>query len=196
MTSDPRIAHVDPVPSLVGQRVTLRPLRPQDEMDRRRLGWSAEIERNFGRQAENRGMTPAEAREWYETQEKHASDGSRRSWVIEEEQALIGVAHLHSISDSDRNARFVIRMFAPRHVGRGLGTEATRSILSHAFDSMGLHRIDLRVLAFNETAIACYRKCGFIVEGRERESCWLDNVWHDDIIMGVLAREYATLGTG
>lgn len=87
-------------------------------------------------------------------------------------------------------------MFAPRHIGRGLGTEATRLVLSHGFDSMGLHRIDLRVLAFNAMAIACYRKCGFIVEGRERESCWLENVWHDDIIMGILAREYATLETG
>jgi RimJ/RimL family protein N-acetyltransferase len=37
---------------------------------------------------------------------------------------------------------------------------------------MNLHRVDLRVLAFNDGAIASYRKCGFVQEGCERESCW------------------------
>jgi RimJ/RimL family protein N-acetyltransferase len=55
---------------------------------------------------------------------------------------------------------------------------------------MNLHRVDLRVLAFNDGAIAAYRKWGFVAEGRERESCWLDGQWHDDIIMGLLAAEF------
>ena len=46
------------------------------------------------------------------------------------------------------------------------------------------------MLAFNEGAIACYHKCGFVQEGCERESCWLDDKWYDDIIMGILAPEF------
>ena len=46
------------------------------------------------------------------------------------------------------------------------------------------------MLATNSRAIACYRKCGFIEEGREREAALLGGQWHDDIIMGLLDTEF------
>jgi RimJ/RimL family protein N-acetyltransferase len=52
---------------------------------------------------------------------------------------------------------------------------------------LGLHRLSVRVLAFNGRAIRAYQKCGFRIEGRERESAWIDGTWHDDLIMGLLA---------
>lgn len=63
-------------------------------------------------------------------------------------------------------------------------------ILSYGFGTLKLHRVDLRVLSYNERAIRCYRACGFIEEGRERESARVGDAWHDDLIMGVLAQEY------
>jgi ribosomal-protein-alanine N-acetyltransferase len=178
------------VPTLTGQRVTLRAVQPEDEQARLSLGWHVAIERNYGHQAQTLEMTAAEARAWYVRQQARTADPSRRYWAIEAEGHLVGGAGLDSLKESDRKAHFVIGMFAPSHLGRGLGTEATRLVLDHAFRSMNLHRVDLRVLAFNDRAIASYRKCGFVQEGRERESCWLDGQWHDDIIMGVLATEF------
>jgi RimJ/RimL family protein N-acetyltransferase len=177
------------MPTLTGQRVTLRAAQPKDEQARQSLGWHAAIQRNYGRQAQTREMTPAEARAWYTQQQARAADPSGRYWVIEAEGHLVGVTGLHAPNETDRKAHFVIGLFAPSHMGRGLGTEATRLVLGHAFGSMNLHRVDLRVLAFNDGAIASYRRCGFVQEGRERDSCWLDGQWHDDIIMGVLATE-------
>ena len=57
--------------------------------------------------------------------------------------------------------------------------------LRHAFGKLGMHRVDLKVLADNARAIAAYRACGF-VEGS----------WHDDVVMGVLDREFAALDPG
>jgi RimJ/RimL family protein N-acetyltransferase len=62
--------------------------------------------------------------------------------------------------------------------------------LTYGFDDLRLHRIDLRVLAFNERAIRCYRKCGFVVEGRLRDAALVDGERHDDLIMGLLASEF------
>ena len=178
------------VPTLTGQRVTLRAVQPEDEQARLSLGWHAGIERNYGHAAQTREMTAAEARAWYEQQQARAADPSGRYWVIEAEGHLVGVTGLHALREGDRKAHFVIGMFASSHMGRGLGTEATALVLDHGFRSMNLHRVDLRVLAFNDGAIASYRKCGFAQEGRERESCWLDGQWHDDIIMSILATEF------
>ena len=52
--------------------------------------------------------------------------------------------------------------------------------------------MDLRVLAINERAIACYRRCGFVEEGREREAARIGDEWHDDIIMGILAHDFGS----
>jgi [ribosomal protein S5]-alanine N-acetyltransferase len=49
--------------------------------------------------------------------------------------------------------------------------------------------VDLRVLAFNERAIACYTKCGFVIEGRERETALIDGTWYDDVMMSILEHE-------
>ena len=182
------------VPTLTGQHVRLRAVRPEDEKARLSLGWHAGIQRNYGHQAQTREMTLAEARTWYQQQRARAAAPSRRHWLIEAEGHLVGRVGLDSLRETDRKAHFVIGMFAPIHLRRGLGTEATRLVLNHAFRSMNLHRVDLRVLAFNDGAIAAYRKWGFVAEGRERESCWLDGQWHDDIIMGVLATEFSGLG--
>ncbi len=67
------------------------------------------------------------------------------------------------------------------------GREAVRCVLQHAFDDMAMHRISLRAAAYNERALRSYASCGFVVEGCERESIWLDGRWWDDVSMGLLA---------
>jgi len=44
---------------------------------------------------------------------------------------------------------------------------------------------------YNVRAIRAYEKCGFAVEGREREAALVDGSCHDDVIMGILDREFA-----
>jgi len=56
---------------------------------------------------------------------------------------------------------------------------------------MSLHRVSLRVLAYNVRAIRCYSACGFVEEGREREAAFVGGEWHDDVMMGLLAHEFA-----
>jgi RimJ/RimL family protein N-acetyltransferase len=93
----------------------------------------------------------------------------------------------------DRRARLAIGLFHPDLLGQGIGTLAIRLLLRHAFETMGLHRLDLRVLAFNRRAIRCYEKCGFVHERFERESAWVAGTWADDVLMALLEHEYRAL---
>jgi RimJ/RimL family protein N-acetyltransferase len=83
-------------------------------------------------------------------------------------------------------ASFAIGIDEPSLLGQGLGKEATRLVLTHAFGPAALHRVDLRVLAYNTRAISCYRACGFLEEGRERQAALVDGTWHDFVIMSIL----------
>ncbi len=111
-------------------------------------------------------------------------------WVIEVAGQLIGEIKLHSVNAQDRRASMAIAIYDPEQLGKGFGSEAIRLLLHHAFTELDLHRIGIRVLAYNERAIKAYQKCGVIVEGRERETAFVDGVWHDDLMMGILSREW------
>lgn len=49
----------------------------------------------------------------------------------------------------------------------------------YAFLTMRLRRIGIRVLAYNKRAIRAHEKCGFIVEGCEREAALFNGTWHE-----------------
>ena len=66
-------------------------------------------------------------------------------------------------------------------------------MLDHAFGTLGLHRIALFVFEFNERAIRTYRRCGFVIEGRSRESIFRDGRWWDEIAMSVLESDWRRL---
>ena len=68
-------------------------------------------------------------------------------------------------------------------------------MIDHAFGTLGLHRIALYVFEFNERAIRAYTRCGFVIEGRSRESIWRDGRWWDELAMSVLESDWrATRG--
>ena len=75
------------------------------------------------------------------------------------------------------------------HSRTGLSQNASAR---YAFDVLKLHRISVRVLEYNARAIRTYKKCGFVVEGRERQSALVDGTWYDDVIMGILDGEFAS----
>ncbi|HET7769765.1 MAG TPA: phosphotransferase, partial [Chloroflexota bacterium] len=55
------------------------------------------------------------------------------------------------------------------------------------------HRVGLRVLDSNPRAIRAYEKCGFVREGHERETVFMDGAWRGDVIMGCLDRDFWAL---
>jgi RimJ/RimL family protein N-acetyltransferase len=176
---------VNSQPVLRGARVTLRRAVEQDVDRWLALGRDPEIFRLFGISRDAiRPMTRDAAAATVQALIAHP-----HSWMIEHDR-VIGSIRLDNVQAHDRRASMAIGILDPAQLGHGLGTEATRLVLGYAFGPLALHRISVRVLAFNARAIRSYEKCGFTVEGREREAACVDGTWHDDLIMGILAREY------
>jgi RimJ/RimL family protein N-acetyltransferase len=65
--------------------------------------------------------------------------------------------------------------------------------LNYAFSDLKLHRISVRVIDYNSRAIRACQKCGFTIEGREREAALVDGRWYDDVMMAILDREYMAI---
>ncbi|GGL52084.1 GNAT family N-acetyltransferase [Wenxinia marina] len=171
-------------------RVSLREPRPEDAAALAALPREAEIVRMYGGT-----LTGGPERTLANAEEeiRRLTEAPFGRIICLDDRAVGGV-RLHSLNSQDRRARLAIGLFASGDTGRGIGQQAIRLTLDHAFGPMDLHRVDLRVLAFNERAIRCYLACGFVHEGTEREAALIDGTWHDDLIMGILRAEHLARG--
>ncbi len=79
---------------------------------------------------------------------------------------VIGEIELDQIAWRSGEAELKIEIFRPARQGQGYGTDAVNTLLGHAFGSMNLKRVYLRVHAANRSAVRCYEKAGFRKEGR------------------------------
>jgi aminoglycoside 6'-N-acetyltransferase len=78
----------------------------------------------------------------------------------------------------------------PAVQGRGLGTDAVRTLARHLINEHGHHRLIIDPAADNAAAIRCYTKVGFrpvgVMRKYERGS---NGEWHDGLLMDLLAEE-------
>lgn len=108
----------------------------------------------------------------------------------EGEEEPLGVISLMNIKDKNPSAELSIIVGDEKDRDKGLGTEAMRIILRHAFEDLGLQRVGLSVFEFNEPAIRAYEKLGFQREGRIRGAIRRDRESYDAILMRILESEW------
>ena len=74
--------------------------------------------------------------------------------------------------------------------GRGVGTDAVRTLARHLVHTLGHHRLVIDPAVDNEPAIRCYAKVGFRPVGVMRQyERGADGEWHDGLLMDLLADE-------
>ena len=169
-------------PVLTGGRVRLEPLGP-GVLD---AYWAALHEpeglRLTGTHAE---FTREQTERWLRTRAEHAD---RADWAAMSvaDGSYLGEAVLSELDPDNETCGFRIALAGPQVYGRGFGTEITRLVVGYALDTVGLHRVELQVYAFNPRAQRVYEKCGFRVEGRRREALLWDGERIDVLDMGLL----------
>ncbi|MDD5291110.1 MAG: GNAT family protein [Patescibacteria group bacterium] len=103
----------------------------------------------------------------------------------------IGDTGLHDL-DLKRNkkATWGIVIGEKSYWGQGYGTDTLKTVLKFCFTRLKLNRVELSVYPLNIAGFKCYTKCGFKEEGRKRKSIMKRGKYLDEIIMGILRKEY------
>jgi RimJ/RimL family protein N-acetyltransferase len=168
-------------PTLAGDRVILRPVAAADAPGL--LDMLADAEGNRLTGTRNLDLSEDAARGWYAGRAAH-DDRIDLAIVERSSGEYAGEAVLNDLDEDNRSCNFRIAL-RPAFQDRGLGSEATRLLVDHAF-AIGLHRLELEVYAFNPRGRRVYEKAGFVVEGVRRDAlCW-DGEWTDAIVMSIL----------
>ncbi|MEV0226332.1 GNAT family protein [Streptomyces sp. NPDC050704] len=174
-------------PVLTGERAVLRPFTEDDVPVMARILDDPEVVRLTGSPDEAFDMD--RLRSWYGT--RNDQDDRLDLGIVDRAGGeLVGEAVLNEWDRHNHSCTFRI-LIGPGGQGRGLGTDATRLIVGHAFEQLGLHRVSLGVYTFNPRARRAYEKAGFVAEGVEREALLSGGEWFDSVRMSVLAHEWA-----
>jgi len=159
---------------LTTERAVLRPIEERDLGAVLAVLRTPEIARWWG--------TPSEDDVW--------GDPSVDTWVVEAGGELAGVVQAHEVLAPDYRSAGMDIALAARFQDRGLGPEVLRALARHLIDDRGHHRLTIDPRVANARAIAAYAKLGFrpvgVMRRYERSP---DGVWHDGLLMDLLAEE-------
>jgi len=103
---------------------------------------------------------------------------------------LAGNTGFSNLEWTNRSAEFGIFIGEPSNWDKGYGTEALQLVLQHAFSTLNMNRVYLRVFATNLRARRSYEKAGFVLEGTLRQALFRHGRYVDVNIMSVLRSEW------
>lgn len=111
-------------------------------------------------------------------------------FVVEHDGRVVGAIQWHAEEDPDYRHAGLDIFLDPQVCGRGLGTDAVRTLARHLIEAYGFHRLTIDPSTDNTAAIRCYSKVGFrpvgVMRRYERDP---DGTWHDGLLMDLLAEE-------
>ncbi|MGB9376332.1 MAG: GNAT family protein [Mycobacteriales bacterium] len=165
---------------LSGAQVTLRPATSADIPQLLRIRSTPEVYARW-RGGDDLAGTIAE----------ELSDDEEQTFAIEYAGAVIGAIQCGEESEPDYRHAGIDIYLDPAVHGRGLGTDAVRTLARHLIVDRGHHRLTIDPAADNAAAIRSYAKVGFrpvgVMRNYERGP---DGTWHDALLMDLLAEEF------
>lgn len=164
-----------------GLRVVLRPVLPEDVAILRTHLQDPSVARWWG---------PARldvdvADDWLD------SDPDTTVRTIEVDGAVAGSIQTAEESDPDYRHAGIDLFLGPAFQGRGLGSDAIRTVARWLFEERGHHRLTIDPSAANERAIRTYTAIGFRPVGvMRRYERGPDGTFHDGLLMDLLREEF------
>lgn len=179
------------VPVLETARLRLRPYRPEDAPAMFALYSDPRVMRYWSFPP---WVEVAQASAYLEHARAGMDSGEIFPWAIadRESDVLIGALTLFSLHVAQLRAE-VGYSLSPDHQGRGLAAEALRCALGHAFDQLGLVRVEADIDPRNSPSCRLVETLGFVREGLLRKRWRVNGEVCDTAFYGLLAEEFVRL---
>lgn len=130
---------------------------------------------------------------WFESYQNNRATNVRLAVCENGKNTIIGAVYLLGIDWLSRSTEFAIWFGNEKARGKGLGSEATRLALHHAFNDLNLNRVYLTLLESNLRALALYKKVGFKEEGILRQATFKNGSYQNLLSMSILKEEYVDI---
>lgn len=105
----------------------------------------------------------------------------------------IGNAELGDIHWRNGTAMFGFMIGVKKYWGKGYGTDALKTMLRYAFETLNLWKVKSNVIAPNIRSYRCHEKCGFKKAGVYRKEYVIDGVRQDVFLLEITRDEWSKL---
>ena len=127
------------------------------------------VARLIGLSRRSEPITAEQERRW--VQKKLAEDATVFSMLEKTTGAFIGNIELLHIENGSAELGIAITAAMQE---KGYGTEAILAMVQYGMDTLGLHRVFLKVFPDNARAIHVYEKCGFRAYDRTEKDVFME----------------------
>jgi UDP-4-amino-4,6-dideoxy-N-acetyl-beta-L-altrosamine N-acetyltransferase len=129
-------------------------------------------------------ISAEEHRQWYERTQQ---DATRLLLIVEENGAPLGFVNF---ADVQAGAASTWGFYAAPGAEKGAGAKIGATALEFAFNTLEIHKVCGRALAFNEASIRMHERLGFCKEGVLRQQQKINETYHDIICFGLMRDEW------
>lgn len=173
---------IDHMPIIEGQKVRLRPITISDTALIVKWRNNDSVRQNFIFQEP---FTCEMHEAWMKNK---VQTGEVVQYIIEDKTTNdpVGSVYLKDMSKKNKNAEYGIFIGEDSARGKGFGSETANLFSQFGLNTLGLHRIFLRVFAENKGAIKSYKKAGFVIEGIARDMVFMNDQYRDIVFMALL----------
>jgi RimJ/RimL family protein N-acetyltransferase len=112
---------------------------------------------------------------------------------VEDDGRYIGNCGLNDVDIRHGHAEVGIVIGEKGDQNKGFGRDAIRTLVRFGFDTLRLHRIEIRAADGNERAVHLYRAIGFTDVGLLREHTFVDGAYENEVVLDVLESEWRAL---
>ena len=177
-------------------RLRLRPFRDTDVEDLwafvsdpelpRMMSWAAHTDRS-------------QTRAFIEWTRESFARGSNMAWAIEVDGRAMGTISLDRIQYAQRAWRVdhaeLGYWIAPPLWGKGMMTEAAQAVVRCGFETLGLHKLNVRCIAENVGSRRVIEKLGFRLIGELENDVWRDGRWWSVLSYELTQSEWTDVST-
>jgi RimJ/RimL family protein N-acetyltransferase len=172
-------------PSLVGDKIYLRPATPDDIANT--YHWFTLSEPQSMSSHPLPFRTAAEAMESYKKEER-TTDRQTFMVVRKEDNLLVGRIRFFDLNDLNRTAEIGL-LVDPDMRRKGYGAEAVKVLVKYLIRYRGLNKVHAQTAAFNSGAVALLESTGFRRDGTLRHHYFYKGEYHHGFVYSVLAHE-------
>jgi RimJ/RimL family protein N-acetyltransferase len=172
---------------LVGDNISLRPMRPEEvELIHSWVNLPEILPFWYGRVKSLPEVKADYTTDYFTDDDPYTG----RCFAIETVDIPIGMICYNRIDRDNRNVDIDMLIGDKKYWNLGLGSDALKTFIRYLFTHFGLNRIWLGSYVYNERALRTYEKAGFMREGVLREDAYIEGKFVDTIVLSILRREF------
>jgi RimJ/RimL family protein N-acetyltransferase len=128
---------------------------------------------------------------WAQQEATRAPEGDAFRFVIENLAGeIVGDLTTHDCDSRVGCFSYGVTVKA-EHRRRGYAAEAIALVLRYYFQELRYQKVTVRVFSFNDASRRLHEALGFVREGRIRRTVYTAGRFHDELLFGLTAEEFA-----